>query len=218
MLAEVAADLRTAVATEHLTIATWALVGLGSATLVAACVAAVVAVRAYVLEATPTLFVGARESGLPSDGPLERGYRITCDRSGSKPASLTGFGPGPPLVAMLMIDDPRNAEKSRQIALEIKNLGRIAVAGASVTLRFVVPEISGFDDTSLQTRRRTFEADVAVGAIGPGSAVVLPLVNDVGAFEMSAVRVMAIRPGRAGKAKRNRSLPFASGTMFVWPP
>lgn len=216
MVAEISADLRTAIATEHLVTATIALVVVGGATLIAALVAAIVAVRGYLLEATPTLVIAGSEVGLPENGPLERGYLATRDRGTTPVMPVIGASARQPVVLMPMLDDPRKAERRRQIAMRIRNVGRRPVVAADLHLRFFVPEIVGFDGNVL-TEERVWEAHVGVEAIGANEAVVLPIINDVGAFRLIVVGASGMMANRSGH-RRMRRLPFSAGELLVYPP
>jgi hypothetical protein len=216
MLAEVTADLRTAIATEHLVTATVALVVLGGATLLAALIAAIVAVRGYLLEATPTLVISGSEAGLPETGPLERGYLATRDRGTVPVMPVMGATARQPVVLLPMLDDPRKAERRRQIAIQVRNVGRRPVVAADLHLRFFVPEIVGFDG-DIVTEQRAWDAHVGVDAIGANEAVVLPIINDIGAFRLIVVGVSGMMANRSGH-RRMRRLPFSAGEMLVYPP
>lgn len=212
------ADLRTAAATEHLSTATWWLVGVGVATLLAALGGAIAAVRAYMLESTPAVVITGRREGLPATGPLEAGYSVTRDHDEYKPTTLTVSTKAPRVIVTPLFVDPRTRDIARQVAVEVQNLGRMPVVEANLYLRFTVPEIIGFAEGSTQTIQREYFGSVRVKAIAANSKIILPLVNEIGAFKLDVVGVTGMSPAKAGRKARSRQLPFISSTVLIPPP
>jgi hypothetical protein len=212
------ADLRTALATERLVTVTWWLVGVGIATLFAALAAAVIAIRTYVLEG-PAVAITGRKAGFPEAGPLESGYLVTRSRGIAPQSPGIGAKAEIPVVLQPFWDDPHAVPLSRQVALEFRNLGRTPVIEANVHLRFRVPDIVGFEGAEIQTEERTWDGYVRIKSIAPNELVVLPLVNDVGAFRLEAIGLTDVLPeSKRNRRAKTRTLRFVSSEVLVPPP
>lgn len=212
-----AAELRTAVATEQLTWATWALVVVGALALLAAATAGYIAKRAYDLEARPSVAIEGQSGGLPEADPVEQAWLISRDRSFVPSHPGIGARAEMPLTSELFFEDPRSVPKDRVIVLRVRNLGRMPVGAARINLRARIPDIVGFSDNQIQTEDRFFEFTVGVKAIPPGESVYLPIVNDVGSLELETVHVIGFGVSKKRSAK-SYVLPFISGNIFVTQP
>jgi hypothetical protein len=119
-------DLRAAIATEQLVVATRWLVGVGVATLVAAVVAAIAALRTYQLEAVPGVVIAEHPEGAAAALRHAGAYRVV--REPPVGAGLHGGVPPPKLQPVR----EKGTTPLPHAYAEVRNIGRVAIADVQI--------------------------------------------------------------------------------------
>jgi hypothetical protein len=208
-----APDLRTAIATEQLTIATWALFAVGVATFFAAIVAALYAIRAYRLEERPGLVFAEALIDVPSmrqvpaaviipRAQIEDGvHTVRFELHGMRPSDFEWVERQAPTKTF-----------------EVRNIGRSAVVEASVHMRAVVSEIQpvgGIAGGEVRTVQSIVEGFVRIASIAANETVLLPVLSGAGPSKVKVVGVTALTPMISEDRVKRRRLPFTSSEMLI---
>jgi hypothetical protein len=212
-----APDLRTAIATEYLTIATWALFGVALATFAAAVVAAIYAVRTYRLEESP----GVVFAEALVDVITMRQVPAAVILRRLDPAARVLDPVGPLELRPLSLFNVEQLALSDQVSatFEVRNVGRSAVVEASVLLQAVVSELdfqSGFEiGGSIATQESIVEGTVRISSIAANESVLLPVASGAGPCKVKVIGVTALTPATRAERSKRRALPFVSSQMLL---
>jgi hypothetical protein len=207
-------DVRTAIATEQLVIATWALFGAGVAAFLATVVAAVYAVRAFRLEESPGLVFAE----VLIDVPTMRQVPAAVITRAAKARVLD------PMPSLEL--GPLSLANVERLALgnvvsktfEVRNVGRSAVVEASVRLRAIVTELeitADISDGTVNTRETVVEGNVRIPSIAANESVLLPVACSAGPCKVQAIAVTALTPTIQERSTNRRRLPFVSSQMLL---
>lgn len=191
--------------------ATWALVGVGLFTLVAAVVAAVASVRAYRLEATPGLAIAA--NWFAKDDPNMRRVEPYVVARDLDPAARSS-DPAPAFtIRENRREDDLNGRPHGHI--EIRNYGRSAIVEAELHVRTRTSEIDKTRDMDDLVRDVYGAGRIRISAIAANSAVALELFGPPAGCELVVDDATAILPGYGRRRRKKRRIPFVASTIHI---
>jgi hypothetical protein len=213
----VSPDVRTAIATEQLVTATWALGAVALATLAAAAVAAVASVRAYRLEAMPALvFSGV----MPGSEKLRELQPFIIARILRPETRLTDDTPNPVIRLFQkgdVVDGRLDAGTSG--SFEVRNIGRSAVVEADIVVRVIVKifDRAGATDPGGASMYRdvAITGHVRIASIGPNESVLLPFGTTVGPCTVKVLGVTALTPAVTEAGQKRAKRRFTSSEIVV---
>lgn len=193
--------------TADLARATWALVGVGLLTLIAAVVAAVASVRAYRLEATPGLAIAA--NWFAKDDPNMRRvepYVVACDLA--RPRDLAPAF----TIRENRRDDVLYGPPGH---IEIRNYGRSAIVEAELHVTIRTSEIDTTRDMDDLVRDVFGAGRIRISAIAANSAVALEVFGPPAGCELVVDDATAILPGYGRRRRKKRRIPFVASTIHI---
>jgi hypothetical protein len=210
-----AEDLRTAAATENIAIATWALVLVGAATLIAAVVAAAFALKTYRLEESHGLVVAPTldRVGAPQ---LKQHLvvRENPDSSENQEAPLS-------LRATMRGDVNNDLMERPSVFVEVRNIGRSSVVEADVSFRIGIPElVPGLPvvpGSGIVSRGPFGQGVIRIPAIAAQTSVLIPILGLTSGSFLEVVDVSATRLARRVAQSRRERLPFAAAPVWIPP-
>jgi hypothetical protein len=214
--ATAAPDLRTAMATEQLVVVTEVLAAAAFATLAAAIFAAVVAMRAYLLEAQPGVLIALHPMGSDANLPHTTAYRVLREPVPVGPADLL---PTPTLRPVRTADELEiQSSGIRTAFIEVRNVGRATVVEAEIRFAIQVKDFvrgSLIEEGAATTQDVRGEGIARISAIAADSAVILPIVIPVGGCALTVLGVTAKRLSQKPGNWTTYTIPFVSREIYA---
>jgi hypothetical protein len=206
-------DVRVAVATEALFWATLALAIVGALTLFAAVVAAVYAVMAYRLEASPGVVIALHPMAAKAALPQTTAYRVVRE-----PLPIRWNDPPPaPTIRPLRQSDELPVMALDVGYVEVRNVGRSAIVEARIAVRIRTKDLGKMnaEGSDIEMHEVVGDGVIRVASIAADSAVLLPIVGLPNGCEITVQHVTSHRPAFVPGEQKQTRLPFVASDIHI---